>query len=992
MTKSHFLPGQRWVSNTEPEAGLGIIIECAHRRVTVTFPAIAEQRVYAIDNAPLSRVHYSEGDSIRRDDGVELTITAIREDSGRLVYLATDSDGEHHSVDELDLDSFIQFSKPQDRLFSGQIDSPARSALRRETLDHLRRLQQSATQGLQGARAQLLPHQFYIASEVASRHAPRVLLADEVGLGKTIEAGLIIHQQLISGRASRVLIVVPDSLIHQWLVEMLRRFNLRFTILDEERCQALTTPDIADDEDDEGDDIGNDEEEFATNPFESAQLVLCNLSFLVKHPDRHQQACEAGWDLMVVDEAHHLRWSEEAASAEYRCIESLATRVKGLLLLTATPEQLGIESHFARLKLLDPARYYDLQQFRQEESGYRKVSELVEKLLADNAPEQLHTSPLLIDELQQYLGKAGTAALQQALQADFDNGDIAAAIADIIRSLLDRHGTGRVLFRNTRDAVAGFPERQFNAYPLAAPSSYISAFEGASLQQRLHPETLLGDNGLGDSWLASDPRVAWLCDWLGELKDNQGRSEKALVICARASTAQALEDYLNLRQGFRSAVFHEGMTLVERDRAAAYFADDEESAQVLVCSEIGSEGRNFQFARHLVLFDLPLNPDLLEQRIGRLDRIGQRHTVQIHVPHYDSGAQQVLVRWYHEGLNAFERVCPVGAAIHEQVGEALEQSMLNGTDETRIEQVVADTRELTEAAILRLQQGRDRLLELSSCDPVRAEEIIDAIAESESPRQLADYMAKVFDQFGVECSDHSANAIVVSPGDHMQCESFPGLLEDGMTVTFSRDRALSREDIHFLSWEHPMVSGAMDMILGGDFGNATLCTLKLPPLKPGTLLLETFYTLHCAAPRRLQLHRFLPVTTLRVVVDANGKDLTDILTTAHFDKLWQKVAKGTAQDVVRHTRPQITAMIKQAQELLPAKSRNGEHGDLVASAIASMEQTQNRELQRLTALAQVNPNIRQDEIDHIVGTTAALKHYMEKAEWRLDSLRVAITV
>jgi len=129
-----------------------------------------------------------------------------------------------------------------------------------------------------------------------------------------------------------------------------------------------------------------------------------------------------------------------------------------------------------------------------------------------------------------------------------------------------------------------------------------------------------------------------------------------------------------------------------------------------------------------------------------------------------------------------------------------------------------------------------------------------------------------------------------------------------------------------------------------------------------------------------------------VVVDVNGKDLTDILTTAHLDKLGQKVAKGTAQDVVRHTRPQITAMIKQAEELLPQKSLQGERGDLVATAIAAMEQSQNRELQRLMALAQVNPNIRQDEIDHIVATTAALKHHMEKAEWRLDSLRVAITV
>src|SRR5690606_39161327 len=177
-----------------------------------------------------------------------------------------------------------------------------------------------------------------IASEVAERHAPRVLLADEVGLGKTIEAGLIIHQQLLTGRAGRVLILVPDSLIHQWLVEMLRRFNLHFTILDAERCAALA-PSFDDEEDDGRAGDGD------INPFESAQLVLCGLAFLVDDPARQQQARDAGWDLLVVDEAHHLRWAEGAASPAYACVEALAAQVPGLLLLTATPEQLGLESH-----------------------------------------------------------------------------------------------------------------------------------------------------------------------------------------------------------------------------------------------------------------------------------------------------------------------------------------------------------------------------------------------------------------------------------------------------------------------------------------------------------------------------------------------------------------------------------------------------------------------------------------------------------------------
>src|SRR5690606_31509505 len=106
--------------------------------------------------------------------------------------------------------------------------------------DLMHKHRQSPIFGLAGPRVQLLPHQLYIADEVASRHAPRVLLADEVGLGKTIEAGLVLHQQLISGRVKRALIVVPTSLQHQWLVEMLRRFNLYFTLLDEARCRALT--------------------------------------------------------------------------------------------------------------------------------------------------------------------------------------------------------------------------------------------------------------------------------------------------------------------------------------------------------------------------------------------------------------------------------------------------------------------------------------------------------------------------------------------------------------------------------------------------------------------------------------------------------------------------------------------------------------------------------------------------------------------------------
>ena len=958
LNSTSYKPGQRWVSNAEPEAGLGIVVAVEGRNLEVSFPAIGELRRYTVENAPLNRIQYRVGETVYTADGQQLVVAEFTEQAERYFYLCENSDGEKVVVDELDLDSFVHFSGPREKLFSGQLDASKRYRLRRQTLEHQRRLQEIETPGLLGARVQLLPHQFYIASEVAARFAPRVLLADEVGLGKTIEAGLIIHQQLVTGRASRVLIVVPESLLHQWLVEMLRRFNLMFSVLNEEQWQAR--------QDD--------------NPFEQSQLVLCSLDFLVADAERQAAAAAAGWDLMVVDEAHHLHWHDGEPSPQYQCIEGLAERVAGLILLTATPEQLGLEGHFARLRLLDPARYPDLARFRAEEAGYHRVRELAESLIADNAIERLRDDPAIQEEIAGFLGREQLDELLDVLAADLAADQYRRAVDDVVRALVDRHGTGRVLFRNTREAVPGFPDRVFNPHPLPVPAGLVDDLY-ASPEELLHPEQLLADE-----WLQLDPRVEWLQHWLPALRDEDGKTERALVICASATTAAELDNHLSLRCGIRSAAFHEGMSLLQRDRAAAYFADDEDAAQVLICSEIGSEGRNFQFVRHLVLFDVPLNPDLLEQRIGRLDRIGQRRDVQIHVPHYESGPQRVLVDWYHRGLNAFERVCPMGGTVYEQVEDELMAALEDGSAEAPAA-LLETTARLSAEALRRLRDGRDRLLELSSCHPERAAAVLDAVREGESPAALAGYMERVFDLFNVEQGHHSQDAMILHPGDHMPVERFPDLSEDGMTVTFDRDKALSREDMHFLSWEHPMVRGAMDMILSGDFGNVTLCSLKLPPMKAGTLLVEAVYTVHCPAPRALQLHRFLPLASRRVVVDVQGNDLTAVLAPEHLDKLGQKIDLVTAQKLVKHATGPLATLLDRCDALIDG----GEGEDLFAAARQRMEESQRRDLQRLQALAEVNPNIRQEELDHVVATTESLREALAHASWRLDAVRVAIT-
>lgn len=953
-----FQPGQRWVSNTESELGLGIVLDVAHRRVKMNFPAADEKRVYAIDNAPLSRVRYEVGQKISNLDGHELLISEVAEHNGCLVYLGSDESDQVMVVPELELNSFVQFSNPQDRLFAGQIDKNQAFELRLETLRHYRRLQQSPVSGLLGARIQLLPHQLYIANEIANRYAPRVLLADEVGLGKTIEAGLIIHQQLITGRANRVFIAVPDSLVHQWLVEMLRRFNLFFTIVDEERCLALL-------------------ESGTENPFESAQLILCSLSFLSEHENRLKQAEEAEWDLLVVDEAHHLEWTEQSASPAYKAIETLSQRARGLLLLTATPEQLGIEGHFARLRLLDPARYFSIESFLDEEARYAPVNELVQRLLADDGPKQFASKPVQ-KQLAGFLGKAALTALN--IELENSEADPDKVLTRLIRELLDRHGTGRVLFRNTRASVEGFPKRELHQHLLSEPAEMNSETEAhltgpAELEARLKPEL-----SMGKQWLENDPRVKWLVDLL-----EQQRGEKVLVICARAETALELEQYLNLNQGVHSAVFHEGLSLIARDRAAAYFADEELGAQVLICSEIGSEGRNFQFSNQLVLFDLPLNPDLLEQRIGRLDRIGQRNTVLIHVPYYQSSAQQVLLRWYHEGIDAFESTCAVGQTLFHEFGNTLEGCLLQPGETSRVDELIQQTRKRSEALAKTLQQGRDRLLELNSCDNQQAEQIIEDMHEHEQRRTLSNYMETIFDQFGVDQEHHSANSVVLRPGEHMTEHSFPALPEEGLTATYQRDLALSREDFHYLTWEHPMVTGAMDMVLSGDFGNTAFCTMKLAPLKAGAILLEAIFTTVCPAPSALQLHRYLPLTTTRIVVDVKGNDLSKLLTEKHFNKLGQRVRLISAQDFLRHTRAKVVSMLKRAEQLA-----SDQEPSIVNAAKTSMQDLQQSELKRLQSLAEVNPNIRQEEIDYLMAETADLEHHLDSTHLKLEALRVAV--
>ncbi|AYC33804.1 RNA polymerase-associated protein RapA [Pseudomonas cavernae] len=944
---AQYEPGQRWISDSEAELGLGTILMQDDRMLTVLYPATGETRQYSLRNAPLTRVRFAPGDEITHFEGWKMAVQEVEDIDGLLVYHGLNGHHQETSLPETQLSNFIQFRLASDRLFAGQIDPLAWFSLRYQTLEHTSRQLQSTLWGLGGTRAQPIAHQLHIAREVADRIAPRVLLADEVGLGKTIEAGLVIHRQLLSGRASRVLILVPENLQHQWLVEMRRRFNLQVALFDAERFA----------------------ESDASNPFEDCQLALVALEWLVDDERAQDALCAAGWDLLVVDEAHHLVWHPEHASPQYKLVELLAGIIPGVLLLTATPEQLGQDSHFARLRLLDPNRFHDLEAFRAESANYRPVAEAVQELL-----DQGRLSEAAHKTIHDFLGDEG-----EALLAAVSAGDSGAS-ARLIRELLDRHGTGRLLFRNTRAAVRGFPERQLHPYPLPSPDQYMELPIGEHAE--LYPEVSYQaqvEGGEEERWWRFDPRVDWLIDTLKMLK-----KFKVLVICAHAETAMDLEDALRVRSGIPATVFHEGMSILERDRAAAYFADEEFGAQVLICSEIGSEGRNFQFSHHLVLFDLPAHPDLLEQRIGRLDRIGQKHTIQLHVPHLENSPQERLFQWYHQALNAFQATCPTGNALQHQFGPLL-LPLLEGGDDDAWQTLVDEAAAERERLETELHAGRDRLLELNSGGAGEGQALVEAIAEQDDEYALPIYMEALFDAFGIDSEDHSENALILRPSEKMLDASFPLGDDEGVTITYDREQALSREDMQFLTWEHPMVQGGMDLVLSGSMGNTAVALIKNKALKPGTVLLELLFVSEVVAPRNLQLGRYLPPAALRCLLDVNGNDLASKVSFDKLNEQLEAVPRSSANKFVQAQREPLSQQINAAEAKIAPR-----HAERVAEAKRRLDADLEEELARLTALQAVNPSVRDSELDALRNQREQGLAMLDKAALRLEAIRVLV--
>lgn len=866
-------------------------------RVTIHFPAVEAKRAYALESAPLLRVRFEPGDVVVSRDLCEITVSEVIDEAGVLVYV-----GGGQAIREDELLDTLNFIHPEKRLLAGMSESPRDFDFRLRALEWNERVRKSEVRGFAGARIDLIPHQLAIIAETASRLHPRVMLADEVGLGKTIEACLIMHHLQLTGRAERVLILVPEPLVHQWFVELLRRFNLMFALFDEERCASIEL---------------NDPE---VNPFLDSQLILAATDFLAGSESRISQVIAAGFDLLIVDEAHHLEWSVTGVSSAYAMVESLAVVVPSLLLLTATPQQLGPEGHFARLRLLDPDRYSDLDAFAQEVASYGPLAEVVENLKHGSLP----------DGIEQWLERSPRAAQHYRNLCAGDE----SVRQDLVAELIDLFGTGRVLFRNTREHLKGFPERLPHLYPLD---------EGAS------------------------PYV-WLAALLRQLPED----EKVLLITSSPDAAIGVQEKLLAEIRVESALFHEDLSLLQRDRNAAWFADPH-GARILICSEIGSEGRNFQFARHLVLFGLPRDPELLEQRIGRLDRIGQTGTIRIHVPYGMGSRSELQARWLHEGLDAFRQPLKGATALASVLLPELDA--MDEDSPQDFEALLQRSRCLKQQVGKELSSGHDRLLEWGAPPPERAERLKSAIEFADGDRRFEQFVVPLFDRLGLDVSDLFARSYHFHRG-HRHSEAFADLPEEGLSATFDRATALAREDLAFLTQDHPVFIGALEQLLDSEFGNASFALWETG--KGKAVLLECAFVIEWIAPARLHLDRFLPPTLVRLTLDHQGERVDSpppaLLKPGDARKLVSQAAfrQSIFPKMLEAARGQAELLCREAKEFAARQ------------AAAVLDQT----MARLQDLALRNPQVTDAEIQALSREREQILVALKQPRLRLDALRL----
>ena len=729
------------------------------RAIVVEFPRSGTTLRLAANAQALVPVDLGPGRPVRITDTHEETTIAARLPDGSLAL----ANGRTVSADALwplELEGALL-----ERLAQGDLDDVDDFVTRMNVL-HLLAIREAAGLGsFLGGRVRLFPHQLYVAERASGTDPVRWLLGDEVGLGKTIEASLILNRLVHAGKVTRCLVVAPDTLTVQWLGELWRKYHQVFTLLDSDR--------LADVAKDFGDDF---------NPFELHRRSVISLEMLIERPALTDQAVRAGIDLLVVDEAQHLRRPPgHPGDAAWRAVAPIAGLGRHVLLLSATPLEDDAHGFFRLLQLLRP------QDFPEDIS--------IEARLAEGTPLP-----------------ACTSATRRA-----DIGGLPPRVGIPI----ELTGAGYRLQIAVEKAVRSTPTTHVVAERDKIDRVRRAIAFGAALAAVVGPdETALRTQALAMD--AADARIEWLVAQAPRWREAK---QKTLVFVAHRETLEMLRTALGQRAQVATGVFHEALTPARRDMEVARFREAD-GPSLLVSTECGGEGRNFEFCRRLVLFDLPWKPSVVEQRIGRLDRIGRRIPVEVVYFRPPGGIGRDVVRLF-EALGLFQeplagiepQLAPIEGAI-EAIALDPDSSLSDDRVGALVEEAHAARTRIREAAYQQLHRG-----------PYRPEMAAGILARI--PKELDELNQEVVITasigLGFSIAHPPGHAVFsIELGNGSLVDGLPGVpAGSGYVGTFDREEAVANESIDFFASGHPLVEGIFAHYEDGALGRAVRFEIKM---------------------------------------------------------------------------------------------------------------------------------------------------------------------
>ncbi len=829
---------------------------------------------------------FQTGDRVRRvADGEHGVVAGYSRHLGCQVVFSTGS--EYVDVSAIELLP----PDPEEAFLNGDLGHAELYGLRIQALYLQHAYRYDALAGLSNARIEPAFHQVMVALSVLSKSRPRMILADEVGLGKTIEAGLILKELRARHLVERVLTIVPASLQWQWQQELRSKFNEHFEVLDGGVLRSLSRR--------------------GGNPWLRHDNVITSLN-LARRETHAELIVQAGWDLVIVDEAHRVRRSIHgkriSSTLGYQLVDELKETADGLLLLTATPMQLHPYELYSLIELVEPGICDSFEQYEQNRHQLPRLAAIARDVeqwgVLTEAQQNQLTEFSLFNGIDLYKTEGRTSAME------------------ILES---KHPFARTMIRNRKADVGGFTKRlpklilvqldedelklyqdvcsylrlkynmaQFSQQRaigflmvtyqkmLASSSNAVrTAFkrrigrlsEKTDTQDAItttgNPHVASGDpRELSTAVEANDDRVLstdseglqeeiavlrGLVRRLGTMRDSKAQAlvrtflqnippEEKVIIFTQFLETQAFLQQTLRHHGYKVEVFNGRMNQQQKDDSVIRFR---RQSQVLIATEAGGEGRNFQFAHVMVNYDLPWNPMKVEQRIGRLDRIGQKKDVVIYNLACKGTIEERILDVLHKRIRLFE----------ESVGSL---DPILGTVEDDIKNLAFDEVDgepgrdrMQEELEQRINQARmlEKEKQHLALDPAAfRRELANSLVEDRimaGPSDLQSYIGTTLRYFGGRLARHPDGGVGLYLSQDLQRRL--GVRRRSYRGVFDYREALEREDLEFLALGQSLVDSIVNLPIGGH--PAVACHRRSSSVRGGPYI-EVFYAIEADGPVR----------------------------------------------------------------------------------------------------------------------------------------------